>query len=307
MGHAEKLPKGELVHKTSTLTLSLVISHCESSLQWIPKYINKYFHIQDITIYSKCGKRVEGIDLLQSATPPKVIVHENVGSADHSYAHWIKEHYASIANDEGEDGDNIVVFLKDNNEDADSYVPFNELFTYATKTGFGCGMRSTSFCDCREGVKQCKDNESLMLHDKSKLDLFAVEESDSFDNNFMSADYPNLKTWKDSMGLVTAGSGMVPVCYDNMFAVQRKQIVNQSEETWKKIEKSLSRGNEIVESHYAERMWAPSLCEQDDDLAKFVDKVVTPHISETSLCSWRQGMILVPKKNNILQYRTKTS
>ena len=136
MGHAEKLPKGELVHKTSTLTLSLVISHCESSLQWIPKYINKYFHIQDITIYSKCGKRVEGIDLLQSATPPKVIVHENVGSADHSYAHWIKEHYASIANDEGEDGDNIVVFLKDNNEDADLSAQSDELWGDLAARGY---------------------------------------------------------------------------------------------------------------------------------------------------------------------------
>ena len=45
------------------------------------------------------------------------------------------------------------------------------------------------------------------------------------------------------------------------------------------MEASLSRANNIIEGHYAERMWASILSDVDNESAKAVDKVLLPQIS----------------------------
>ena len=72
--------------------LSIVISHCNSPVGWIARYMeNVKFEIADITIVSKCGEQVVGVDLLEQSFGTNIIIQHlpNVGRCDHTYAHWI--------------------------------------------------------------------------------------------------------------------------------------------------------------------------------------------------------------------------
>ena len=98
-------------------------------------------------------------------------------------------------------------------------------------------------------------------------------------SDFLSEQYPNLKSWKQGMGLVITESDTVPVCYEGSFVAQKKQFLNQPKESWEKMESSLSRANNLVEGHYAERLWASILSDADRESARAVDEVLSPHIA----------------------------
>merc|ERR1719223_1597722 len=64
------------------------------------------------------------------------------------------------------------------------------------------------------------------------------------------------------------------------------------------MKSSLSRANNIVEGHYAERLWASILSDTDDDSARAVDKMFAPHISfvaKNTKCPANVGMFFINK------------
>jgi len=69
------------------------------------------------------------------------------------------------------------------------------------------------------------------------------------------SEYNNLGSYFHSLGV-----GFIPkvvqVCYGGVFAASVSNIHNRDMSVWKAVEKSLSRGNNIQEGHYAERSWA---------------------------------------------------
>ncbi len=279
--------------------VSLVISHCDVSLDWIPNFIGDQYHIQDITVYSKCGKEVKGLDKLKSVEKPQVIRLPNLGRCDHSYAHWIKEHYRSI--DKDRDGDEVVFFVKDNNYHQNTYRPFSEIFTLTSELGFGCALKPI-WCDCPEGFHQCSVNDGLMLHNQTEVNAFEMhhrhvrlDRDGGEADTFVSKRYPNLRSWKDSMGLITTNSETLPVCYGGVFAAKKGRLLNQSLKAWENVEKSLTREDNLVEGHYAERLWAGILSKMDDKFAHAVDEFVIPVVNQTSRCMGRPGMILIPR------------
>ena len=97
------------------------------------------------------------------------------------------------------------------------------------------------------------------------------------------------------MGFVIPKSETVPVCYRGSFLAQRKQFLNQPEESWVKMEASLSRADNIIEGHYAERIWASALSDNDDESAKAVDEVLSPHIAFTRKGTAIKGMLYTKK------------
>ena len=150
IGFYQTLPPNELYQQQNITKVSLVISHCDLPVDWIPDYIGKEYKIKDIIIYSKCSKAVEGIEALTTIGQTKVIALPNVGRCDHSYAYWIKEHYVSIR--QAEESNDIVFFMKDNNYHQHMYRSFDEIFTTTVELGFGCAL-SPIWCDCPEGGK----------------------------------------------------------------------------------------------------------------------------------------------------------
>ena len=65
------------------------------------------------------------------------------------------------------------------------------------------------------------------------------------------------------------------------------------------MQSSLSRANNIVEGHYAERTWASILSDTDEDSARAVDEVISPHISfvakNVTKCPANVGMVFINK------------
>jgi hypothetical protein len=47
----------------------------------------------------------------------------------------------------------------------------------------------------------------------------------------------------------------VSVCYGGVFATTHSRIAKQPKRVWDTLEKSLTRGSNIEEGHYAKRIW----------------------------------------------------
>jgi len=270
-------------------------------VSWIAEYIgHKYVTIKDITIYSKCGKEVDGIDELEkglsvASTNIIVVTQPNVGRCDHTYAHWINEQYTSIHEQTNEraNANDIVMFLKDTDRRRNKFLPIDLLFTHASKSGFGCVIKPK--CACNVGCENSL-HMALMQHRRESLESFKLgdyhrTETDE-SSTFLSKDFPVFKYWRDEMGFTIPQSETVPVCYGGQFIAQKKQVLNQPKESWQKMETSLSRGNNIIEGHYAERLWASILSDVDNESARAVDEALSPHMaSEVGEAKKECGML----------------
>lgn len=298
LGIPETLPKNQFDERRNRTNISIVISYCSESFDWIFNYIDSdRYKIDEIIIYSKCGKGINNTQQYMAIAPTEIITAPNVGRCDHTYATWILNHYKSIQTEKN--GDDIVFFVKDNDYHKDQFYTFDELFTFTTETGFGCLEKPV--CDCDN--EQCNDKKdiALMMHSREKLDNFKMnthnrmkrdkQSKDSFKNK----EYKTLKSWKEDMGFVMSHSETIPVCYGGIFAAKKKQILNQPEQVWRNVVTSLARGNNILEGHYAERLWAPALSVIDEDYTKRVSEAVLPHVYDTFWCWNRLGMLMVPR------------
>lgn len=310
------LSEKQFAQKRSVTNISLVISHCDKPVDWIPEYITDKYAIKDITIYSKCEKEVEGIDVLSSLGPVETIRLPNVGRCDHSYAYWIMNHYKSIQNSlwiennyksiqNHNEGNDIVLFMKDNNYDQAMYRSFDEIFSATSSVGFGCGLKPI-WCDCPEGWHQCEENDGLMLHNQTVFNTFTmnhrhvrIDRDNGETDTFTNPQYPDITSWKNAMGLVTPDSETVPVCYGGVFATKKEQLLKQSMDAWTNVEKSLTREDNLVEGHYSERMWGPVLSNIGQEFSSVVDSYVRPHVNQTSSCIGRVGMILIPRDSQV--------
>lgn len=275
----EVLPNEELVKRRSYTNISLVISHCEENVGWIRDYVGNEYSIADITIYSKCGNKVEGLDILNTIRPVEVITLPNYGRCDHTYAYWIKEHYQTINKETS--GEDIVLFLKDNSRFRGMYNTIDELFTHTSEAGFGCVKKPE--CDCNK-ICDKKRHLPTILHNREYLFDFSLDEYSRVkrdeNNEFLSDKYTSLKTWINDMKFEIPQSETVPVCYAGMFAAKKKQVLNQPESVWQKMERSLSRANNIIEGHYAERVWAVILSDNTEHTAQDIDKIFLRHVKE---------------------------
>ena len=241
-------------------------------------------------LQQKCGKEVEGLGALNElSNEVNVVTLPNVGRCDHSYAYWINEHYEFVEKEKEMNGNNdIVMFLKDNNQSLkgeDLFAPIDLLFSHVSKSGFGCVIEPfcSCFCTRRNLWSNLLPAMQYFRKEAYKYTLWRYSRLERDDSSvFQSRQYPDLKSWKEDMGFVIPESETMPICYGGLFAAQKKQILNQSSESWKKMEASLSRSDNIVEGHYAERMWAPILSDVDDESARAVDEVLKPNVDVLS-------------------------
>jgi hypothetical protein len=247
--------------------ITLVISHCLHSLDWLSNF-TKGFAIQNTTVISKCNHTVEGVDEKKIT----IIRLPNVGRCDHSYAHWMTDFVGQNADDENNDLDEkrVVVFLKDDRSDESIHQPglwrsLQDMLRIASGTGFACGMKPTGYEDSSVSsyheanvLKRYKMKGSY-ASEKNLYDKLSTEKEQPF-----SSKYRNLGVWVSDLGLALPPD-LTQVCYAGTFAASAKQIRKQPGTVWDAIERSLSRGNNIEEGHYAERMWATLLSNPLDD------------------------------------------
>jgi len=101
-------------------------------------------------------------------------------------------------------------------------------------------------------------NTANSFHDTNTLLRFKIKEYQRLerdsDHEFKSP-IKDQGEWLKSVH-TTLPQPMTQVCYGGVFVTAAKQIRKRGSKVWSSIEKSLSRGDNIQESHYAERSWA---------------------------------------------------
>jgi len=242
-----------------TRRLHVIVSHCESDLEWLHSY-TEGFNIASLHIVSKCNKNVS----VDPGLNAMIETYENVGRCDHTYAYYLSQVLDSKLTSFDDDDRSIVVFLKDKDYTEDypfhQSLNFTKLLTLAaSKNGFGC-------------VRAIKENDYAFsaYHEMETLALFRIKDYKIGDSKygrnpnetlsvFHSPDFNNLGSYL--IGLMSGLTDdfqqeVVPVCYTGYFAASLGNIKKQKKEVWNRAAKFLSRADNIAEGHFMERLWA---------------------------------------------------
>jgi len=161
---------------------------------------------------------------------------------------------------EGEEDNSVVFFLKDdisanNMHQSGKWNSFKSMLGLASSTnGFGCGILPSSHRFALSAY-----------HEYSTLLDFSIQKYSrnikgyTTDGVVFLSEYETLGSWVRMLGSLNPMKEIVQICYGGVFAASVSNIKKQNSSVWKNMEKSLSRGNNIQEGHYAERSWAPLL------------------------------------------------
>ena len=274
-------------------SIFLVVSFCNSELKWLLNACDG-IEFSDVTIYSKCGKERTARQFLENRYWPlnaSVVALPNVGRVDHSIAFDMVK-LSSTTNH-----DSIVVYLKDtfpvvHQRGLRTRSLQHMISIAAGPTGFACGLQPIleySLQDCEFGTRRkayspissimriLKLSDSVpcgartfqnmsMWHVTSELQYFhlhAHKRSRSIYGRVDDEDFDagqTFRDWLDAMR-ISLPKPATPVCYGGSFAVKVSNIL-YAQEPVKRMLHSLTRGDNIIEGHFAERTWAGLLSSQ---------------------------------------------
>lgn len=232
--------------------VTLVISHCDHPVDWIVELTaGLEDRIESIFIFSKCGRQVAG-----APANAQIIELPNVGRCDHTYAHWLNHYFQSDLTDI-QTTDRIVVFMKDTNYqiiNGDKGESFSDMLSLAVLNGMGCLRIHVHLLSSL--IFQYDVLRAFVFARDSYQRMKGTKENNA-DVPFHNENFLNFGDWIDKMQIFSIHSNrnLVSECFGGFFAVTSKQIAKQPQSVWKSIEDSLSRGDNIVEGHYAERLW----------------------------------------------------
>ena len=237
------------VRPRNTPTVSIVISHCKEPLDWVEE-TTAGLRVKKLTIYSKCG-----VSPSQAPASASVIKLPNVGRCDHTYA----RHMATISDEE--DQSEVLVFMTDTHRrDHHQKINPRPLVDVVEEAnglvGFGCGEIPFA-----SGL-------SASLHGLSLWHLTSEVEKFNMDNYVADAGYVNesfesfetntsLSNWWHDLDLHMP-KPIMPICYSGYFAAKVASILPRRP-VLSQIYRSLERGDNIIEGHYAERTFAALL------------------------------------------------
>ena len=231
-------------------TISLVVSHCDLSVDWIWKKASQEgIKFESVHVYSKCDKPVVG-----APAEATIIRLPNVGRNDHSFAYHMNHMDYS-----DHSGDEIIFFMKDNSyrlvdKDPDYSKTLRRtmsaLIDITSVNGFGCFEQLEQLLNIYPSyyfdVKALYNYYSKVGYVRTKRDL---ESKAPF-----NSEYELFEDWIDELD-TSLQRPFSPVCLGGMFSTTYSQI-KKRQLVWDKMEMMLSRGDNIEEGHFAERSWA---------------------------------------------------
>eukprot|EP00588_Corethron_pennatum_P012419 CAMPEP_0194274934 /NCGR_PEP_ID=MMETSP0169-20130528/7896_1 /TAXON_ID=218684 /ORGANISM="Corethron pennatum, Strain L29A3" /LENGTH=412 /DNA_ID=CAMNT_0039018269 /DNA_START=236 /DNA_END=1474 /DNA_ORIENTATION=- len=256
--HGKHYPNAPTDDEMARKRIHVVVSHCLKPLAWIERRLRAggRWPPASLHVISKCNRTVAGAPA--TATVERL---PNVGRCDHSYAHYLAAVLARKVPG-GQEGDAMVLFLKDEmtrrnfHHGNGRWTSFERMARNAfSDNGFGCGIAM------RGPASAYRHTDKLFRfrlegYDR-KRDRYGREGVESDGVQFRSA-YKNLGAYYHAL-FGPPPSSMVPVCYGGNFAASVSNIRSVDQRTWERLERSLARGNNIEESHFAERSWASLL------------------------------------------------
>ena len=238
--------------------ISLVISLCQEDLRLLNNAAAE-LSLHSATVYSKCGREQMGERFLSELGDlpggSRVINLPNVGRIDHTIAYH-------ISNLKHGDDDEVTLFLKDSvfhvHQLGWSMLPFETVVaTAAGPFGFACVLKPG--LNVHSDGKQDASGKTMSIwHDSYILQRFHMTEYDN--HKYGKVDLADFKAditfsqWLESLD-VSFPSTLVPVCYGGNFAAKTSNML-RSQNATRQMVRSLSRGDNIEEGHFAERTWA---------------------------------------------------
>ena len=296
-------------HSLEPQRLSVVLSFCVAPLDWLPAYLGGRA-VEDLTIYSKCGQETKllDIDVLVGAinvNRTEVVILPNVGGCDHTYAYdMAHRHWNAAAN-------TVVLYLKDNPKDHfniktfmfatwDS-TPLDSMVQQAALSGFGCQLRvcyddtvwyrTPTLLSWRLGNYKREGG----TH-KARSDNGATDKQDDTDVEFVGT-HRNVGDFAHAMG-ITIAADVMRVCYRGNFAVSANTFTPAMVEVAKRLAEALSRGNNIAEGHYMERLWAAWI--HTPPTSAQVDRITKMHEFQQLIARLTQGRVLREQPRSML-------
>jgi len=243
-------PKHSNIHN---LDIHIIVSHCKDDIDWITKFTEGY-NISSILVLSKCGVPVH-----TAPQNTKIIEQPNVGRCDHSYAKYITTFLDPIVDDSNKPS--IVLFLKDSMATADPSMQrghwntFEGLIRAASYNGFSCGVIPSGYHF--SGLKLS------IYHQTKDLTAFSSVGYDHSvymdDGAIFKSPYENLGSFYNHVSRSKPLPELVQVCYGGIFAASLSNIRKVDNSVWKSAEIALSRGDNIEEGHFMERIWGSLL------------------------------------------------
>ena len=253
---------------TPPATAELVVAHCSYDLGWLDGFAEALracaVDVREVYVYSKCGRAPVGAPNGSIATTLP-----NVGRCDHTYAHHVRRRRKRLRR--------LVFFLKDSSlhgSRADFRhlsVPACDMARAAAREsgpGFGCG--------------RAPDVDGSAYHDTEVLLDFghvaehhhAWEQRGETNATAPYFKHANVRAFLEAEPNLRAAlrlGPVAPVCYGGTFAAARDRILDVPERAWAALERALTRGDNIEEGSFVERLWAPLLAARPSaDFAKAV-------------------------------------
>ena len=240
--------------RTTDVEASLVVSHCVHDLSHIQEWA-RGFAFKDIVVYSKCGATVES-----APYGSRVVRLPNLGREGYAWAHHVLE-TRKISSLLPKD---VTFFMKDTwGKEYPQLVAstFQMMMnTVLSPQGFSCGMLPEK----KKRALWLEDHDYSLWHDTTEfLMLQPSREYQSLKMNYTSLTddisywtNKTFPTWLSNMGVYVRNDVLTPVCYGGNFAVASSSMVRVSEDVFGRMLQSLSRGGNIVEGAFAERVWA---------------------------------------------------
>jgi hypothetical protein len=275
-------------NKDDVVPVTIVVSYCKQSLAWLSSAIETIsqeypqYVVQDVQIFSKCGRRV-----IDAPNKSSVVALPNVGRCDHTYAHFIAEMKLT---------EGVVLFLKDTrhvywqhkikNVSAVQNTNFNKLDRFKSEDDKKSTRADESYeglafvndygdmihkaqtptqFSCRQYINSEKTGIANAVITKILLtwsrDQYAETQKmyslDPKDETPFSI-HANMLQWVNEMN-ISIPRPLTSVCYGGVFAVSVKRLLEIDKQIWRNLQSSLSRGNNIQEGHFMERAWSAML------------------------------------------------
>ena len=258
----------------------LVIAHCAQDLSWVAEDVERLrttcehgrIDVVSIHVYSKCGNAIHGL-------PPWAVVTwmNNVGRNDHIMARHLANNVPRP----------LTIFVKDSyyanrrTSHEHNHVDMCQFSNAALRNGIGmgCGMHPRHWV-----TRNGRYASGSAWHAVDDLVQFQIDSYRPFSDGpgaskvpFQSPNRP-LNNWLEQLHVVPHDKlrkifkpgRLVPVCYGGQFAVKRENVERVSREGWDNLAKSLVRGDNVEEGHFAERSWG-ALLTQDPRWANWND------------------------------------
>eukprot|EP00934_Nitzschia_sp_Nitz4_P003278 Nitzschia sp. Nitz4//scaffold532_size3572//335//1557//NITZ4_009263-RA/size3572-snap-gene-0.2-mRNA-1//1//CDS//3329554116//3268//frame0 len=272
--------QSDQISSSDSISLSIVVSHCEKPVGWIADYVGLgdgsslpaqtqvgNVILQDVTIVSKCGQEV-----VAGAIPGSRVMRSFVRKLD---AQCVKK-VPFVLKDEL---NSVVLFMKDNSYRMNSteYRSLKDVLDIIRGSGFAC----------IEAPSRARSWQTSIYHNfYSMITYYRTQyygtDPGAFKANikgiqqkspFLVANLSTFNEWVDTMGIfepimrssimyshsLNASYPLMPVCYGGIFGTSLFQILQNDVTIYNDVVHSLSRADNILEGHFAERSWAALL------------------------------------------------